>query len=290
MKENKILIGNIQRMCVNDGPGIRTTIFLKGCNLNCPWCANPENKENRIQYFVNKDKCIAENNSCIINNLCSILKKSEITNLDENRCLLRAISHYGNFMSENEILNIILKDKIYYDNDGGITFSGGEPLTNSYNIKNLCNKIKEHNISICMETSLFASPKLLLNIINDIDLFIIDIKNLVKDECFKYLNGNIDLYYKNIEILVKHEKKFIFRIPVIEKYIYNYENNLKIIDLIKKYKPLKVELFKVHNLGKKKYSNLNLKYIAFNPIRDDEIKKLKLEIEKLGVKVEIIKF
>lgn len=283
----KILVGNIQRMCVNDGPGIRTTVFLKGCALNCPWCANPENKKCEIQYYYDEDKCLK--NDCPMYLKCSS-KDKKFTSDDEQKCLVGAISHYGNYMDENDILNIILKDKNYYNNNGGVTFSGGDPLLFSENIVSLIKEIKKNNISVCVESSLFVPQKNIINIIDDIDIFIIDIKILVKDECKKHLNNNIDIYFENLDYIYKHNKNIIFRIPLVEPFTYNSDNIEKIIYLLKKYNPIKVELFKIHNLAKKKYQTLGLMYDDFQKIEDEKIIGLKKKIESINIETNIINF
>ena len=114
----KNIITNIQRFCLQDGPGIRTVVFFKGCNLNCPWCSNPENISFDIETSVDR----------------------EIT--------------YGKEYNCKDLYDEIIKDKIYYKNSGGVTFSGGEPLWHVFEIKELLEKIKREKISIVFETTL----------------------------------------------------------------------------------------------------------------------------------------
>src|SRR5574344_126701 len=125
----KIMITNIQRFCLHDGPGIRTTIFFKGCTVHCPWCANPENITGEIYYYYYKEKCIKNDNSCALNDDCCILHgefSQEKLKSSNDKCLVDAISQYGREYSCEEIENEIYKDVGYYENCGGVTFSGGE--------------------------------------------------------------------------------------------------------------------------------------------------------------------
>lgn len=253
--KNKILVGNIQRLCVNDGPGIRTTVFLKGCSLRCPWCSNPENILMKPQNYID----------------------NEVEKI------------FGEYYTVDELKKIILKDKLYYDEDGGVTFSGGDPLLQSNQLVSLFKELSKESINICVETSLFIPNNNLLDIIDYVDLFYVDIKILDKEKCKRELKGDIDEYLKNIDTLFRHKKRLIFRVPLVDEYTNNDLNIELIIDLLKKYKPIKVELFSVHNLGEKKYKLLNLKYTKFRQISDEEIVKIKERIEKENIKCDIIK-
>ena len=126
----KVRITNIQRFCLSDGPGIRTTVFLKGCNLNCPWCANPENIEYEFNDYIkdNGEKGI-----------------------------------FGYDIELENLFEEIMKDKEYYKmNNGGVTFSGGEPLLQIKRLEPILKKLKENKINICFETALNIPKDLLL--------------------------------------------------------------------------------------------------------------------------------
>lgn len=256
MNKDSILVGNIQRFSVNDGPGIRTTVFLKGCMLKCPWCCNPENMmmNQQIYYENGIQKC------------------------------------FGKYYSIEELEKIILKDKLYYDKDGGVTFSGGDPLLQSEKIIPLINKLKDQQINICVETSLFVPTKNLLNIIDLIDLFYVDIKILDKAECKESISGNIDLYLKNVDYLFQKKKKVVFRFPVVNGYTNTSKNLELLLEFLVKYHPDKIEIFSVHNLAENKYKLLNIKYNKFDPIDKHELESIKEKIEEKNIKCDIIYF
>lgn len=113
-------ITNIQRFSLHDGPGIRTTVFLKGCSIRCPWCSNPENINHQIEKYVKDGK----------------------------------EGFYGKEYSVDEVLKEVLKDKIFYEDNGGVTFSGGEALLYAKELLPLMEQIKQNNISIAVESSL----------------------------------------------------------------------------------------------------------------------------------------
>lgn len=250
----KIIVSNIQRFSLHDGPGIRTTVFFKGCNLKCPWCSNPENMNFEIEKYIdgNEEK------------------------------------YYGYEIELEDLEKEIIKDKAFYETGGGVTFSGGEPLLQFDKIESLLKNLKEKNINICIETALSVKEELVEIAIKYVDEFIIDIKILDKDNVNK-INGNVKLYESNIKKVFESGKRVIFRIPLAKKYIATEKNIKLILDFLKQYKPDKVEIFKIHNLGEKKYKTLNRKMTNIENISEEDIEKIKNKIEDLGIKTEICK-
>lgn len=248
----KIIISNIQRFCLHDGPGIRTTVFLKGCNLRCPWCSNPENLNFEKEEF----------------------EKDEIKGI------------YGREIELSELKEELLKDKIFYETEGGITFSGGEALLHVKELEPLLKELKNENINMCLETSLVVPDELIDIAINYIDLFYIDIKILEKQNEYK-INTNIELYLKNIRKIFSKNKKVIFRIPLVPQYTYTETNVSAILNFLKEFNPMKVEVFKIHRLGERKYKTLGKEMPKFEEVKDIEINSFKEKIEELGINVQI---
>lgn len=248
----KVIVTNIQRFCLHDGPGIRTTVFFKGCNLNCPWCANPEN----IEFHVQKYEYCGES------------------------------GFYGKEMTLEEMEKEILKDIEYYKTGGGVTFSGGEPLLQFDKIEPLLKSLKEKNINICIETALSVPTYLVEIATKYVDEFIIDIKILDRENVDK-INGNIELYYENINKVFENKKMVTFRIPLAKGYIVTEQNMKLILELLSKYKPNKVEIFKIHNLAEKKYKTLNRDIIELENITQEEIETIKKKIVQLGILTEV---
>ena len=250
----KVIITNIQRFCLHDGPGIRTTVFFKGCNLRCPWCSNPENLNFEIEDFeYNNEK-----------------------------------GTYGYEIDLSDLEREILKDKIFYETGGGVTFSGGEALFQFDKIEPLLENLKNKNINMCLETGLTVSQELVDIAIKYIDEFIIDIKILDKENIEK-INGNLKLFINNIKRVIDNDKKIVFRIPLAKNYIVTENNINNILEFLTEYKPNKVEIFKIHNLAAKKYKTLGKKMIKLEEISQEEIQDIKKKIESLGINVEICK-
>ena len=214
----KVIVTNIQRFCLHDGPGIRTTVFFKGCNLRCPWCSNPENINFEIENYE-----------------------------DDNK---KAV--YGYEIDLASLEKEILKDAAFYENGGGVTFSGGEALFQFDKIEPLLQNLKKQNINMCLESAL-TTPEHFVDIaLKYIDEFIIDIK-ILDEENINKINGNEKIFKSNIEKVFANNKKVTFRIPLAKDYIVTEKNINLILEFLSKYKPNKVEIFKIHNLAEKKY-------------------------------------
>lgn len=155
-----MIITNIQRFSLHDGPGIRTTVFLKGCSIRCPWCSNPENINHQIERYVKDGK----------------------------------EGFYGKESSVDEVLKEVLKDKIFYEDNGGVTFSGGEALLYAKELLPLMEQIKQNDISIAVESSLFVPSSYLEKVIPFVDYFYVDLKVMDKEKCSLLLKGNLDLF------------------------------------------------------------------------------------------------
>lgn len=253
-----MVITNIQRFSLHDGPGIRTTVFLKGCNLKCPWCANPENIDFKKTPYFNK-----------------------ATNKQE---------FFGYEINTDELYNEIIKDKEFYKlNNGGVTFSGGEPLLQIKELEPLLERLKNEGINVCFETALMVSKELVEIALKYADEFIIDIKILEKNQCKNILNGNLDLYYDNLGLLSDTNKISIFRIPLNKEYTMKEDNVNEILKLLQVYKYNKVEIFKIHNLAESKYEAIGKETVEFLEIEDSLVIELYNKIKKIHANVEIIK-
>lgn len=264
--KDKVIVTNIQRFSLHDGPGIRTTIFLKGCSLRCPWCSNPENLTAEPQEYV-KDGVSGKCYSC--DELYSeVIKDKAFYGLD---------STVGNV--ESHLENAL----------GGVTFSGGEALLQADRMAPLLKRLKAEGIHMAVETCLVVPEKLFKTAIQYIDLFYVDIKILDPLRCKDNLGGNIELYYRNLNILFKSEAHVVFRIPVIGGWTDDLENRDKVLKLLTEYHSLKVELIKEHNLGISKYQSLSMDIPDYRGVSDEMIREYTDRIAQMGIDVEICK-
>ena len=273
----KRLVFDIQRFCVNDGPGIRTTIFLKGCNLNCIWCHNPESKSIKKELMFHPNKCIG----CLkCTSVCDLHHIEEgIHEIDRQKCIgcglcvnecVGALEFCGKEMKVEEIIEIALKDKDFYLNSGGgITISGGEPLLNIEFTKELLMEAKKYSLHTAIETCGYASWDDILKIIPYVDLFLWDIKETNTNLHKKYTGVNNELIIENLFKLNELGKEIVLRCPIIPS-LNDREEHFKMIgELAEKLSNvIRVEVEPYHNLGKSK--SIGRKYILDGIISPSE--------------------
>ena len=192
MDDKKGLVTNIQRFSIHDGPGIRTTIFLKGCPNRCFWCHNPEGLKSKIELEYSADKCFACGR-CV--NVCRfdalklvedklVINRLKCTNCLEciDVCLVGALKHSARELTVREVMEEVTEDfNAYKDSGGGITLSGGEPLAQPEFSLALLKEAKNKNINTTIETSANVSWKVISKVLPYTDLFMIDIK-LINDK------------------------------------------------------------------------------------------------------------
>ncbi|MCM8773090.1 MAG: glycyl-radical enzyme activating protein [Candidatus Omnitrophica bacterium] len=267
----KALIFNIQRFCIHDGPGIRTTIFFKGCNLNCWWCHNPESKKDSPELMFYWDKCILCL-SCVRN-----CPEFALTFLEEEKkivynkekckgcfkcasvCPTETILKCGEYMELEDVYKKIIRDKDFYENsNGGITASGGEPLLYSEFIRELFKKLKEEKIHTCIETAGCVKWNFFENAIEFTDLFLYDFKSGDEKKLKEATGGDLNLILENLDNLRKEKKEIVIRIPIIPEFNDSQEELKKIVNKLENFKEIKIEFLKFNYFGKSKYKALNL--------------------------------
>ena len=253
LDKNRVLVSNIQRFSLQDGPGIRTTVFLKGCSLHCPWCSNPETISHQPEPFL-KDGQVLE-------------------------C--------GTYYSNVELYEILMRDRIYYEN-GGVTFSGGEPLLQVRRYEDLLKKLKEEDIHLCAETALFVSRDNLEIAVRYFDLMYIDIKILDGDRCKKYLGGDISEYIRNLQFVVTCNVPIILRMPLVGGYTDDEVNIKNVIRLMKNSGINTIELLQEHHMGLDKYAAVGRDKPTLKGMSDDEMRRCQSIFEAHNIKTKLL--
>lgn len=274
------LVFKIQKFCTDDGPGIRTTVFLKGCPLNCMWCHNPEGLSNKPIIAVDFSKCI----SCgACTNFCECHKLIDGKHFfSSNDCILcskcidickmNAIEFCGHYMSVDEVIKNVLADKMFYlSSNGGITLSGGEPLMQSGFALDILKSAKENGINTCIETSCGVSFNNIEKVMDYVDLFLCDVKETRDDKHIKYIGISNNLVLENIKKLDKHKKSIKLRCPIIPSVNDDYEHFDNLIELYNSLdNVVGIQLMPYHMLGQGKSERygIDLDDKAFIPADD----------------------
>ena len=241
-------IFNIQRFCVNDGPGIRTTVFLKGCPLSCVWCHNPESQRFEPEILFYKDKCTG----------CGRCKC--VTAADRDFvCFNGAKEICGKTVSANEVTAEVLRDKPFYENSGGgVTLSGGEPLAQYDFSLELLKKAKENGIHTAVETCGYAEKSKILEIAMYVDLFLFDCKETDPKLHKKYTGVDNKIILDNLKALSDAGSKIILRCPIIPGFNDRAEHFKGISETADKFSGIEhIEIEPFHPHGESKYSALS---------------------------------
>ena len=272
MSDMKHVVFNIQRFSVNDGPGIRTTVFLKGCMLNCIWCHNPESKSARPQVFLTPRLCVGCG-ECVRACERGLHRFTEHGRhlIDRKSCGLcgkcvdacvGALELCGREMTPEEIVREVLKDKLFYENSGGgMTVSGGDPLFAPDFTLALMKCAKEKGLHACIETSGFARWEKIEALIPYTDLFLWDVKETDSARHAEYTGVKNELILENLRKLDAAGAKTILRCPIIPGYNDRDEHFAGIAALVNSLQHVQeINLEPYHPLGQSKSEAIGEEY------------------------------
>lgn len=263
---------NIQKFSVNDGPGIRTTVFMKGCPLRCVWCHNPESKHAMPEIMYNRGKCIgcrACEKVCpkgchIFTETEHIFKREDCIGCGEcaKVCYTDSLSLAGEMKTVDEVIAEVMKDKVFYDNSGGgMTLSGGEPMMQAEFTYELLKSAKEKGLHTCIETCGFAKKEAFEKIAPYVDIFLFDYKITDSDTHKKYTGVSNEQILANLRMLDEMGCKTVLRCPIIPDINDNEEHLSGIAEVANSLKNiLEINIEPYHPLGKDKATMLGKEY------------------------------
>ncbi len=300
----KGLVFDLQKFAIHDGGGIRTVVFLKGCPLNCAWCANPEsiNASQELTFIPN---------NCIGCGACfkacpqqAIGQSGEVPSspvVDKDRCNLcgeclktcyaGALNVVGRYVSVEELMTMIERDRQFYDESGGgVTFSGGEPTAQPAFLKAILQEAKARGIHTAVETSGFLRWEKFKSILEHVDLALIDIKHMDSREHFHLTGVPNELILDNLKIMAEMGLPVRIRLPLIPGYNDSLENLKSTAAFIQGLPNVQaVDILPYHRLGEMKWAQLDCSYKLAEvvPPTPEQVRERAEVFEDIGIKVSI---
>jgi pyruvate formate lyase activating enzyme len=272
ISSQRAIITNIQGFSIHDGPGIRTVVFLKGCPLSCPWCANPECLSETPMIGFIRTLC-AKCGKCL-----EVCPNDAIRMVDgehridysrcnscgdcKDQCYYGALVRYGESMTLAEVWDAVRRDKIFYDESGGgVTVSGGEPLLRAEFVRELFSLCRQEGIDTCVETCGMVDRDSLLEVMPVTDHFLFDLKHMDPDTHRNYTGQSNQQILRNAALLADQAADVIFRqplIPGVNDSVQNIEATARFLTRLGK-SAARLEIMPYHRMGQSKYTAFNLK-------------------------------
>lgn len=264
------MIFNIQPFSIQDGPGIRTTIFMKGCNMKCYWCHNPESLSGKSELQFFPAKCIACG-SCV--KVCPYPKDGLSARFTERcvlcgecvrNCFSEAVVMSGKTYGVDELIEVISKDRaIYESSGGGITFSGGEPLLQADFVVEVLKKSREAGIDTAIESALNLPWDTVERAVPYVDHFMCDFKVFDSSRHREATGMGNERVLENISSLCAIHQDVLVRTPIIPGFNDSHEDIERIAGFLSRLeRPPQAELLAFHGICIGKYQSLNRKYKA----------------------------
>lgn len=273
---------NITRYCTDDGPGIRTTVFLKGCPLSCAWCHNPESQKRGREIMYTADKCISCGRCAAVcpKGCHSFADGGHIFSrelcVDCGACVAgcptAALEYSGSTMSLDEVFEQVIRDRIFYKaSGGGVTVSGGEPLMQAQFTAALLHLCRQADIHTAVETSGFGSQEALRAVAAECDLILFDLKETDEGKHLDYTGVPLDPILANLRQLDFLGVKTVLRLPIIPGWNDRTEHLLRAKELASSLQHCSgVQVMPYHQLGAYKYAQLGREYRCANVAEPDK--------------------
>lgn len=301
-----VLVGSLQKFSVEDGPGIRTTVFLKGCPLSCKWCHNPELIDGKQQLIQSPNNCIGcgycagicPKSAVSIDPQAGVVidrAKCDLCLICADQCYAKALRPVAKAMTVEEIMEIVQQDRGFYDSTGGgMTISGGEILLHKNFVRELIREAKRRNINVCMDTSGFGETQALMEMarMENVTDILYDMKSIDDQVHRAYTGVSNQLILENLRMLTADESaagKVTMRMPLI-KGVNDTEDIIRRTgEFYRSIGVKKVNLLPYHNLGISKQRNVGGKQEEFEPPEEERITEIEVYFrDEINLKVEIL--
>ncbi len=300
---------NIQRFSTHDGPGVRTVVFLKGCTLRCPWCENPESQRFTAELFYDAQTCIgcmdcartAGPGEVEVVALVTAdgttasrprFNRAAIRDPDRYRavCPTGALSVIGEDREIEELVSIVGLDSVFYGDEGGVTFSGGEPYAQPHFLQDAITRLFVEGFDIAIETSLQVSWEAIAPTVPMVSLFLADLKHVDPSKYRSATGGNLSVVFENFANLKQAEANVTVRVPIVPGFndspaeiaeIAGYAASLSNVD--------ELHLLPYHTLGQGKYERLGRRYpmVDIPRVANERLEEYARLVEQQGLRVSI---
>ena len=294
------MIFNIQKFSVHDGPGIRTTVFLKGCPLRCRWCANPESNQAEAEVLHTPAMCLGCRSCEQVCAYGAIRFEDGSFRYDSSRCRRcfacvkacpsHALTTEGTWYTVNEVMEEVRKDDAFYKKSGGgVTLSGGEPLLQKEFTEELLKNLKKEGYHTNIETSGYVEREYLERILPYLDLIYMDFKHPDSKEHQKKTGVGNERILDNLTWLLERDFPVVVRIPVIPRFNDSVEVAERYGEILSKIRAKEVHLLPFHQfgLGKWRALGLNYEYEKETSMHEEDVKEIAEILQERGLKVQI---
>ena len=268
----KGIVFNIQKFSIHDGPGVRTTVFLKGCPLRCRWCSNPESQLSKIQIMYRSDNCM----HCL--RCVETCPEKAIGETSDGRihvnfnkctgclacvrgCPGRALTNEGEYKTVDEVVDVCMQDIDFYEESGGgVTISGGEGMMQPDFAAALISRLRENGIHTAIETTGYVEEEVFHRLAPLFDLLLFDVKHYDSEKHKKGTGAGNELIIRNLRWACEQGINILPRIPVIPDFNTELTDAAGIAKLLGDIGLLRVQLLPFHQMGERKYEFLNRRY------------------------------
>jgi len=296
------LIFDLKKYAINDGPGIRTTVFFKGCPLRCRWCHNPEGQSAAPEIMIRASRCLTDCRDCI--SACpekAITKTAAVPALDRPKCTVcgkcadvcpaQAIEVVGRRVTASQLLREIERDRIFQEESGGgVTFSGGEPLSQPDFLSEILDLCRKKEIHTTVDTCGFAAADVLERLAPKTDLFLYDLKVMDEKKHLASTGESNRPMLENLKRLAAKGHRTVVRIPVVPGVNDDEENIRETAEFLRSLGTISdISLLPYHRLGREKYSGLEIKAEGdeFTPPSAESMQRIKKSLEDRGFRVSL---
>ena len=277
----------IQRHCLHDGPGIRTTVFLQGCALACPWCANPESIPPQAPRLFDERKCVARAHpGSPLCTGCSL----PVDGRPPAACPFGAVRPGSTDLDIHEIHRRLIRDAaLYRDSGGGITFSGGEPFLHAQALTSLLPRLKQEGLAVAFETSGYFPPRNAPLLLPFIDHILLDLKILAPPVLNPAFSLPADAFSRNLKAICASSAALTYRLLLIRELLETPGQPDRLISRLERLPPADLELLPLHSLAESKYRQLGRPCPPFSPPSPAACLRLKEHVQsRLKIQVRLL--